>query len=341
MKSCSAATQAILATGQYYKCELWDITLINGSTFHFTSGDVPLSGVTIYVPGGTLGPFSYQTGLIIVRETINQKAGTEAGSVKVALIPQGDSPFSPVLLAGYPLMQSARYGFLDGATIRMSKFFANPPAVTGGQLQVSQGAMGYFQGTIQAVEVDRFFIDVTIEDYLSLLGAQQMPKNLFAVGCFHQVYDAGCAILASSFTSTGTLSTVGDASHFTTSLTQADGYFGLGVITMTSGAANGQSAHVASYKNASGAIAIANPFSAAPAPGDAFSIYPGCDRQQGTCTTKFSNLAHFSGVPYMPVPETLLDGGTSNTQARSPGQQGGQFIGSNPSSRYNYGTYKP
>lgn len=340
MKNASAATEAILSSGVYYVAELWDIQLAgSGTTYHFTDGEVPLNNVTLYVPGGTLGPFNYQTGLTIVRDNITQKAGLESGSVKVSFIPQGDSPFSPITFGGYPLQQAARYGFLDGATVTMSKFFTNPPQYTGGQIDTSPGAVGYFKGTLQAIDIDRFFVDVTIEDYLSLLGNQQMPKNLFSVGCFHQVYDAGCTLLKASFTVSGTISTVGDSAHFTTNLTQADHYFELGVMTMTSGPANGQSANVSSYVNASGAISIVNPFSAAPLAGNTFTIYPGCDRQQGTCTTKFSNLAHFAGEGYMPVPETILDGGTDNPPKQNAGSQAGQLIGSRPSGRYVYGKY--
>lgn len=34
--------------------------------------------------------------------------------------------------------------------------------------------------------------------------------------------------------------------------------------------------------------------------GDAFTIYPGCDKQQSTCSAKFNNLIHFRGFPYVP-----------------------------------------
>jgi hypothetical protein len=347
MKNASAATQVILSSAEYLKYELWNITLATGQTYYFTSGEVPLNGVTIYMPGATtIGPFNYQTGLTIVRDTLTQKAGTESGSVKVALIPQGDSPFSSNI-AGYPIMQAARYGFLDGATVLMSKCFLNPPQYTNGQLDLSPGAMGYFLGTLQGIEVDRFFLDATIEDYLSLLGAQQMPKNLISVGCFHQVYDAGCGLLAATFTVSGSISTAGDGAHFTTNLTQVSNYFNLGALTMTSGAANGQKTNVSSYKSTSGAIALANPFSVVPSPGDTFNVYPGCDRQQATCSNNnsavgppFNNLKRNGSVGYMPVPETILDGGTDNPPLQTPGSLAGQIIGSAAGGRTTRGTYK-
>lgn len=338
-KTCSAATQAIIASRQYGLYLLLDVTLTNGQVYRWTSGEVPLNNVTLYYNGSTFGPFNYATGMNIVRDSITQKNGLEAGSAKLALIPQGDAFGGPPLVNGYSLMQAARYGFIRGATVLISKFFFNLPQYTGGQIDTSPGAMGYFLGTIQGVEADRFYVDVTIEDYLSLMGIQQMPRNLFAVGCFHQVYDAGCTLQKSAFTVSGTISSATDGAHFNTSLTQADGYFGLGVMTMTGGAASGQTAAVQSYKHASGAIVLVTPFSVVPAPGDPFNIYPGCDRQQATCTAKFNNLPHFGGFPYVPVPETILDGGVDNVLAQTPGGQAGQIIGSQPTGRNVGGNY--
>ncbi len=55
------------------------------------------------------------------------------------------------------------------------------------------------------------------------------------------------------------------------------------------------------------------------APGDAFIVTAGCDKQFGTCKAKFANAANFRGFPYMPgndavtsYPTTsqVLDGGS-------------------------------
>ena len=304
---------------------------------------MPLNNVTIYVPGGTVGPFNYQTGVTLVRDELVQKAGTEAGSLKFSFIPQGDSPNAPILLAGYSPQQAARFGFLRGATVMMSKAFFNPPTTSAPAIDTSPGAMGYFYGTVEEVQIDRFFLDITVENALSLLGDQQMPRQLVQVGCWNQVYDAGCGLLASTFTVSGTIASAGDRSHFTTNLTQADHYFELGVITFDGNvttALAGQSANVSSYLNASGALSIVNPVSALPASGDTFKVYPGCDRQQLGGCTKLSNLPRFAGIPYQPVPETILDGGTDNPPTQTVGAQAGQLIGSSISARQTAGAYK-
>lgn len=342
MKYCSAATDAIMATGGFLMYGVYDITLVTGQTYHFTDGEVQLNNLTLYVPGAsggtTVGPFTYKTGLVIINDELTQKAGTEAGQMKLTLVPMAEAN---ILIAGYSLQQAARYGFLQGATVRYSQCYLNPPSASTGALDLSPGAMGYFLGTIQDVEANIFYVDVTVEDALSLLGIQQMPKNLLSVGCFHQVYDPGCGLLKASFSVTGTIASAGDAAHFTTSLTQADDYFDLGGFQMTSGAANGQSANISSFKHTSGAVALVTPFSVAPSPGDTFTAYPGCDRQYSTCNTKFSNTDRFAGSPWVPVAETVVDGGTIVPAKQVPGAQAGQLIGSQPAARYNYGPYKP
>lgn len=337
MKNASSATLAILAAGQYLLAELYDITLRTGQVYRFTSFQVPLTAA-IY-PSGT--KYTYGTGLTIERETITQKTGTEAANLELKITPQPDSPYAPVLINGYPIIQAARYGMLDGATVQHSKLFMNLPASGNGALDTSPGAVSWFVGTVQDVQADRFTLDIKVDDYLAYLANQQMPRQLFGVGCFHQVYDTGCTLLKSAFTVSGSVTAVTDGAHFSTGLAQADDYFDLGVLTFTSGVNNGLTANVASYKNASGAMVLRFPFPKAPAVGDTFTVYPGCDLQQATCTNKFNNLAHFGGQPYIPVPETVIDGGTTNVQQQSAGAQAGQLIGSQPSGRTVRGnTYK-
>lgn len=66
----------------------------------------------------------------------------------------------------------------------------------------------------------------------------------------------------------------------------------------------GQSRTVKSYTG--GSFKLMYPLNAVPASGDTFFAFPGCDKLQSTCTTKFSNLPNFGGQPYVPRPETAL-----------------------------------
>ena len=341
MKSATTLTQNILSSGLYQLAECYDITLATGQTYHFTSWDVPLNGISVTTKAGTSGPFNYLTGLTIVRDKLTQKIGTEAGSMDLLIAPQSDNPGGAPKIAGYPIAQAARYGFLDGAKIQYNELYLNPA------IGNNTNAVGFFLGTVQDINADRFMVHLTLDDFLAYLGNQQMPRLLWQVGCFHEVYDSGCALLKANFTVSGAVTSVGDAAHFVASaMTQPTGYFKLGVLTFTSGANNGVSGPVNSFTNP-GAFAMRFPFPVAPSVGDTFTVYPGCDKQQSTCSNTnsaagppFNNLAHFAGQPYIPVPETILDGGTDNPPAQTRGSTAGTIVGSQPSARYNYGQYK-
>jgi len=54
----------------------------------------------------------------------------------------------------------------------------------------------------------------------------------------------------------------------------------------------------------SGIFVLTQALPYAPAAGDTFVVYPGCDKSQRTCRLKFNNLANFGGFPYVPAPET-------------------------------------
>jgi Phage conserved hypothetical protein BR0599/Uncharacterized conserved protein (DUF2163) len=325
MKNASAAAITILSGGQYLRADLYSITLVTGQTYYFTAYETPLS-VAIY-PSGTSN--TYLSGFTINRETTTQAVGLDAQELELTMAPKWDNPGGPPTIAGYSIVQAARLGLLDNASILYSKLFANfptPPAA----LDTSPNGVAWFQGVVADMDIGRFSVKIKISSNLLVLNQVQMPRNLFQGNCVHTVYDAGCTLLKSSFTVSGTVgATVTSNSNFNTNLTQASDYFDLGVITFTSGLNNGFSATVKQYLNASGNLQLNIPMPATISTGDTFSIYPGCDHLQATCTTKFSNLAHFKATPYVPVPETLYDGGTSNpTGAMAPAQQLGNLVGS-------------
>jgi uncharacterized phage protein (TIGR02218 family) len=73
---------------------------------------------------------------------------------------------------------------------------------------------------------------------------------------------------------------------------------------MTSGALAGQQRPIKKYTlGTPNTLELMRPFPTAPAPGDTMDVAPGCDKLKATCTTKFSNLAHFRGEPFIPAPE--------------------------------------
>lgn len=288
----------VLATGQYSTAELYSFALAapSSTTLYFTTWDAPL----------TVGGNTYLTNLIITRGGITQRTGVEVQSLDLELTPQTDG--AAITLAGVPLLQACRLGYLDSCRVLMSKLFMATPG------DVSAGAVPWFQGRVRDVDAGRFSARISLESDLALLNVA-MPRNIVQTGCTHRLFDAGCTLVPASWQITGSVSTVGtDRTFITTGLTQANGWFDLGTLTWTSGVLAGLVCSVKSSLNASGRIEFMRQLPSAPAGGSTFTIRPGCDKRQATCTTKFSNLAHYRGYPYVPSPETMYAGGGSKRE---------------------------
>ena len=333
MKTASAGTQTNITSGAYLKVELWQLTLQNNGsplTYYFTAGDTALT-----VAGNT-----YVTGLNILRDSITTRRGIQPSSLTLTIVPQADNPGGPVTIAGGQFVAQAAAGVLDGASWLMSKaFFAIPPA--GYQIDTSPGLVPWWGGVTGTVNSGRFLCEVDIEENTALLTNVMMPRNLIQAGCVHTLFDAGCTLLKSNNTYTGTLTAV-SGNTLTTSLapgTYADGYFNLGIIKFTSGALNGTSFTVQASSHTGGNVTVTTirPFPTAPSAGDSFSIIPGCDKSVAMCSSsKFklpggsfgSNILHYRGAPFVPNPETLYDGGTGSQTYASIGKQGTPIGGS-------------
>jgi uncharacterized phage protein (TIGR02218 family) len=167
--------------------------------------------------------------------------------------------------------------------------------------------------------------EVTLDDsgefQAELRGLAQVLGNnvgeLFSPECRAQLFDDRCKVNIASFTDTGAAGTDSTRSVFYhTTLTQSDGYYDGGVITMTSGANNGVRREIISWSG--GALALFLPMPHDITVGDTFSIVPGCDKKSTTCFNKFNNIINFRGEPFIPGADALLDypvpGSTQQTQ---------------------------
>lgn len=88
-----------------------------------------------------------------------------------------------------------------------------------------------------------------------------------------------------------------------------NGYWALGVLSLTyaGGTLAGQTVSALIESNTSGgAVTLRSPLPQIPTTSDSFSIVPGCDKRMSTCNGKFSNLIHFAGYPFVPVPESAI-----------------------------------
>lgn len=311
MKAAGPNTLAALASSQYVKAELYDIALTSGTTIRLTDYDLPL----------TVGANTYGANVIISRGTVSQKLGLEVQTLDLTLAPQADAP-TPLTVGGVGLLQAVRAGYLDGARVTMSKVFMQKPA-SGLAVNTNNESVPWFTGRVSEATAGRQSAKISVESDLALLNVQ-MPRNLLQSGCTHSLFDAGCGLVKATYTTAGAVTATGPNSQatFTTNLAAAANYYALGVITFTSGANNGLSATVKAHSNTNGTLTLVAPLLSTPATGDTFTIVPGCDKVQATCSSKFSNLAHFGGFPYVPVPETIYDGGTIKAPAPTIAGQG-------------------
>ena len=324
MRNASAAALAIMSGGKYLLAGLYDISLQNGNVLHFTDFDIPLKAAIN--PSSVIN--QYLTGLTITRGAVTNEVGMAVQELEVTISPQQNNPAGPVLFSGYPLQQAIRIGLLDNALVQYSELYMNYPG-PGQPLDTSSKGVPWYSGNVGDIDPVGILTSVlkvaSGQQYFTV----QMPRNLYQGGCVHTLYDTGCTLSQAAFTATGTVSSVIVPGNFNTSLTAANRFYEMGVLKFTSGANAGFSSTVKAYAQASGNIQTVMPFPFPIQPGDAFNVYPGCDHTQATCISKFNNKAHFKGFPFVPVTETLYDGGTSQpTNAAPSGSQAGNIVGS-------------
>lgn len=336
MKGGSVATLALLATGQYLKFEFYAFTLTSGTVLRFTNADIPLQ-----VAGNT-----YRTGLTLSRSSCKQKMGLEVQTMEMVAAPQGDHPDAPIMVDGYPFLQAVNLGFFDGARILLSKGFFSMPSGAD-KLDTSPGLVAWKQGKVSDGVATRSEARINLADDTQDLSIA-MPRNVVQTGCVHTLFGAGCGLAASEFQSTGSVTGSPTVSQFNTGAASPTGYYNMGRILFTSGANSGLKRTVKTYVNSGGVVTVVPPLPVAPAIGDTFTIWPGCPKTLAACSNTnaaiappFNNRPRFRGMPFVPVPETLYDGGTMNASVPTLGSQGGAGAGSNFSGNRATASYTP
>lgn len=296
MKAASPALQALLATRNFAMADLYTFTLIGGGVLRYTSYDVDVSfGGNTWTAGGTTGPFLDRTDN---KAKCHWKIGVEVDQLIFDLLP------GAALVNGQPFLSAVRQGVFDGAELELDRAFFPPPAAGAAPSIAGTGTIILFVGRVAEVDCGRGVATFNINSHLELLN-QNLPLNLYQAPCLNTLFDASCALSRAAFAVSGTVAAGSTAFVVNATLAQASGYFDLGSIVFTSGANDGVSRSVKSYSAGSpGMLVLLSPLPNAPAPGDTFQAFPGCDKTQATCTNKFSNLVNFRGFPYIPTPAT-------------------------------------
>lgn len=277
------------ASAQFTMADLYTITLVSGTVLRYTSADVNITRA-----GAT---FSC-SGPLVHRGNVRTVLGLEVDTLDLTISPRAVATDMAAAhtLQGQPFIAACLQGALDGAQVQLHRAFlsdwALPPV----------GEVLMFSGRVSDVSGSRSVLKVAVKSDLELLNIK-LPRNLYQASCLHTLYDAGCAVNKAARTVIGTVTGVnGTGQWLQSNLGQPSAWFSQGVLTFTSGVHAGVQRTVKDH--GAGAFTFALPLPGAPGVGDRFSVYPGCDKTQATCSAKFNNLARFRGFPYIPVPET-------------------------------------
>jgi uncharacterized phage protein (TIGR02218 family) len=290
MKPASSILRDLLATRQFNKARLFQIDLVNGGSLFYTAADTDI------LFGGHTYSAGKSNGLLFEKSDnaakIHWKIGVEVDTLTFDVIPNGAT------INGKPFLEAVKDGVFDGAEMTVSNVYW--PQQTWQSPIVPTGAVTMFVGRVADISASRTIATFNVNSHLELLN-QSMPRNLYQSGCINTLFDAGCTLNQASFAVNGSAASGSLTGTIYATLAQATGYFDLGKMQFTSGVNAGVWRSVKSHSLGSpSTIRLISPFPSAPAPGDAFTIYPGCDKTQATCSAKFSNAANFRGCRFIP-----------------------------------------
>ena len=178
---------------------------------------------------------------------------------------------------------------------------------------LTQGIMLYRVGWLGEVTVKNGQFTAELRGLAQLL--QQNIGEIFSPSCRAIFGDSRCKINLASYTFNGTVTALSSQQAFySSSLTQASGYFTSGEIQWLAGANAGLRMEIKTFLN--GQVTFVLPMPNAIAIGDTFKAVAGCDKSFPTCYSRFANAVNFRGEPYVPGMDQLLTTSATSTNLR-------------------------
>jgi uncharacterized phage protein (TIGR02218 family) len=268
------------------RADLITLTLADATVYRWTTfeTDLTVGGSTYLAVGGANAPY-------FRRSYVQQSSQLEVDTLDVTL-------GGTWVVGGKTLGQLAVAGYFDGARLQIDHLIMPTPG------DVSLGAIpSWFEGRIASVEPRGLEIALRCKSELEALN-MPLPRFLLQSQCNNVYGDTNCGIDKAAYTLSGVVLSA-TASQITTStagiIALPNGHFNLGVVLFTAGALAGTRIGVQSWASPTFTLSMLLP--SAPAPGDTFTVVPGCDRSRSRCLY-FSNLSRYRGFPHIPVPET-------------------------------------
>lgn len=280
MRDAPPELAALLATGQFVLADCYEFLLANGAALRYTTAGVDLQ----------VGGVTYYNTVAIEHGQITEAVGLEVATMTVKIYADASAQIGGIGFNSY----LAKGGFY-GAYLILRRAFA-------ADWDQPFYSIIRFPGYVSQPQIRRSAAELTVKSPVYLLNTK-MPRLIYQASCQRTLYDPGCGRVATAYQVSGIVSAGSTMSLVQTNLSQAQGYFDLGYLDFTSGVLNGVRRTIKAHLG-DGSLQVIPPLPAAPAAGDTFHIYPGCDRTMATCLSKFNNLALFAGQPFIPSPET-------------------------------------
>ena len=290
MKTAGAQLLALLASGgPFFQADLYTIKFQSGSIVYWTSADTQLT-----LNSQLFSPLSLDNGTdvpLIHRGDVRLSRGLEVPTMDLTLMSgQG------VAISGVPLPLFAHNGGFDWARVKLER------VVMPSWGDTSPGSIILFEAGVAGVDPSTTQVVLHLKGDLEKL-TRMMPRVVFSPGCQNNFGDIACGISIAGLAQSGIVGPSSTTTVLNLAPAAADGYFTMGTLAMTSGACSGSRRAVRLH--ASGVISLATPLPSVPAPGDTYSVTPGCDRTMAGCASR-SNSNNFRGCPFVPPAVTTL-----------------------------------
>ena len=286
MKQLSSELEAHIASGATTLCWCWRLARRDGVVMGFTDHD---RDVTF---GGTV----YEAAAGMTASEIRDAVGLGVDNLEVT------SAMTSERLAEGDLAA----GIYDNAAVEIFRVNWMAPA---DHVLMRKGNLGEVKRSGKAFAAE-------VRGIAHLL--QQTKGRVFQYACDADLGDGRCQVSLNggAFKGGGAIDAIDSPRRFTANGLDAfaSGWFTHGLVTFTSGAAEGQKVEVKSHTHAGGVAAIElwSPARLPLVPGQTFTVSAGCDKRLATCRAKFENAVNFRGFPHMPGNDVL-------TAVRRPG----------------------
>lgn len=276
----AGATLALLfdAGRQFAYFDLYTFTLTTGQVLRITTADQDIG-----YGGNTWSSKGVRVDTDKAKAVGHWKVGLDVDTWQVVLYPRAVDEITgatfPDTIGSQPWLAAVTAGALDAALATIDRAYFSLPLA--GPL-APVGVLRIFAGRVAEVDLGRSGAVITINSHLELLNLS-MPRNLYQAPCIHRLFDGGCGLNGASFAVAGTVQAGSSAGAIVTALGSppGSGTFALGRLVFSSGANAGFGRAIRSWSG--GVIGLLAPFYFPVAVGDAFTAYPGCDKQIATC----------------------------------------------------------